>query len=262
MNTSATVISLQDAAANRFNMSTTEELRHYLTEAGEPYQITDDQTKLRNKCLALVGLSPQASVAGPAARPKNFKAGAKEIVPPPGMRLDPNGLWGGRRWRVMIPKPEGSKKARAEVAQWNGKAPYYIPFNEVVSIPEPILNILRDARSVTSKPVPVEGSDGEFTTAWEVWEYNVQVLGVDPLTKDLPGSLTEYYQWKGPNFFRSLNTRELQTICSRLEIELQTGPTGSRRSKSDEELLGDILLFAYGDANAQQSDIETEGDED
>lgn len=248
------IIKFEEAAASRFNLSTTEELQFYLTDAGEALQRGDTQDKLRSRCLALVGLSGSPDIAGPTLRAKKHRSADEEVVP--GYRLDPNGIWKGRRWRIKIPRPEGAKLAKADCFAWNGKAPYWVPYDEVVSVPEPILNIMRDSARPMPRAAETEGTQGEIGTVWEFSGYNVHIMGVDPLTKDLAGSTTEWYQWKAPSWFRKRNTRELQTICGRLDIDTQAGPQGNRRSKSDDEMVGDILLFLFSDANAQDAATE------
>ena len=251
----ATKIPFEEATKHRFSISTSAELREYLDEAGVPHAPSDTQEALRRKCLELVGLSVRDPYATPTARPKTFKASDREITPK--IRLDPNGIWQGRKWRIRVPRPADSKLARAELVGWNGKHPYAVLFDEVVSVPEPILNGLTDMKRVMPKTVPVfGGAQGEVTTEWEFADYTIQILGVDPLTAELPGSLTEWYQWKGPNFYRTCNTRELQTICGRLDIDINTGPENNRRHKTDEELLASVLTFLYSDPTAEQAEDE------
>lgn len=251
----STPSALEQAAKVRFESSTTEELKAYLTELGETFDDTLPQAKLRAKALAAMGL---VDVAGQTSRQRQTVAVASgEAVRPP-YNLSPNGLWGGRRHRIRLPRPEGSKIGRAEGINWNGKAVYWIAYDSVEAVPEPIFNILSDRRRKIVSQEKISNPDGseEIHTKWEFTDMALTYMGVDPLTADRAGSMTEWYQKKGPSWFEKRNTRQLQMIANLLEIPVSKGDA-IKTAKSDEELRGDIFVFLYGYADVKDAEEAT-----
>jgi hypothetical protein len=248
------MIDIQDAAKSRFTGSTSDELRQYLTDLGETFDAGADQDTLRKMVLAAIGLVDVAGAPERAKSPRAMSAG--EPIRPP-YNLTANGKWGGRRMRIRLPRPQGSKLAGAEPVCWNGKAPYWIAYGEVVAIPIPIFAILTDRKDRQVVPDRIKQPDGteEITTKWIFSDMAIQIIGVDPLTADRAGSMTEWYQEKGPDWFKKRNTRELQSICGLLEIPLTKGDV-MKTSKSDEELVSDIFVFLYSHADVVERPAE------
>lgn len=248
----ATPSPLEQAAQLRFESSTTPELKDFLIELGESFDDTDSQSKLRAKVLAAMGL---VDVSGQANRQRQTAAvSSGEAIRPP-YNLSPNGLWGGRRHRIRLPRPEGAKIGRAEGINWNGKATYWLAYDSVEAVPEPIYNILTDRRRKIVSQEKIKNPDGseEIHTKWEFTDMALVYQGVDPLTADRAGSLTEWYQLKGPGWFEKRNTRQLQSIAGLLEISINKGDA-IKSAKSDEELRGDIFVFLYGYADVKDAE--------
>jgi hypothetical protein len=245
------IIPIDEAIKARFSSSTTEELQQYLSDAGIEFVSTEPQDSLRRKCLAMVGLSSSDPVQTPDKKVAGKKSTKEDIVPP--YRLDPNGLWAGRKWRVRVPRPDGNTQAKAAVYSWNGKREMWVPYEEVVSIPEPIYQIMLDLKRTMHRTEEIPGSKGEMTTVFEFADFSLQIIGIDPLTADRAGSITEWYQWKKPSWFRKRNTRELQQIAGMLDIDVRKRDV-NRTSKADDELIADILLFLFADANAEDAE--------
>lgn len=249
---STNFIPIQEAAESRFESSTTEELQFYLTELGEGLNSGDTQAMLRSRVLSAMGLT---DAAGQLRRggASTARVNDNDPIRPP-YNLTPNGLWGGRRIRVKLPRPEGAKLGRAEGIGWNGKATYWLGYDTVEAIPFPIYEILKDRKRRIVGQQKTRNADGseETTTKWEFTDFALLVYGEDPMTKDRAGSLTEWYQGKGPNWFKKRTTRELQTIAQILEVPLQKGDT-FKTSKTDEELCGDIFVALYGSSDVIDS---------
>lgn len=238
------MLSIDDAKASRFEQATLPELRAYADQLGIDYAPTAPGATLRRKLLEACGLPTEvaATQAVPAKRPKI--ASAREAIVPP-YNLTPNGLWGGRRHRVKLPRPAGSKLAAAEGFGWNGKHPYYLPYDEVVAVPEPVLNILREntrPRPIQRK-IPMPDGSVEVTTDWVHDPMPYQYIGVDAETAHLAGSLTEWYQQRGPAWFDKRTHAELRQIAGLCEISLLGH---DRKPVAQDEALARLKTFFFG----------------
>lgn len=116
------VIPVREAMKTRFQSSTTQELLAYLEEVGvdiggPPH----DQHKLRAALCAAIGITDSVGAEKRVSQ-KAVKVNDVGIRPP--YNLTPIGLWGGRRHRITLPRPESAKLARAEPVSWNGKPPF------------------------------------------------------------------------------------------------------------------------------------------
>ena len=133
------MIPLKQAQETNFATSTRAELNKYAQELG----IADDlppnanAATIRAKVLAALGIAAQPGTepAAGGSAPKIERNASNDIFP--SYNLSPDGIWGGRRHRMSIPRPEGSKNAQAEGFAWNGKHTYYLAYDEVTDVPEP-----------------------------------------------------------------------------------------------------------------------------
>lgn len=243
---------IRAAASSRFDRNTTEELLEFAGYLKVSLEGTENQDQLRKRLLSHLGL---VDPTGAALRKSQTKAVSKGEIRP-GYNLTPNGKWGGRRHLIRLSPPPGSKLAKAEPVGWNGKATFWIPYNETVSVPEPIFNVLMDRRSRTPIQVKIKQPDGteEMTTAWEFNSIPFVIYGVDPKTEGLAGSMTEWYSDHKPSWFKERNTRELQSICTLLEISTKLKNGAIEQSKSDEQMLADIFLFLFSNADVEDAD--------
>lgn len=236
-------IPMEEALKTGFATSTREELLEYCQLMGID-KINPQGTiqSLVDAINAALGFAPTG--APDARRPAPPKSA---VIPP--VNLTPHGKWGGRRRRIILPRPEGSTLARAKGFGWNGKATFYVPYDETVAIPYPIYNILKDTKKPRPKRVEMRNPDGstEMTTGWDHNSIPFTDLGDDPVTAHLPTSLTEWYQDKGQQFYFNLGERDLRTVASKLDI-----PTtdGDRRTRPHGELLTEVLVFLFGYAES------------
>ncbi len=244
---------IKEAVSHRFEKSTTEDLLEYLAHLELDVLDTDTQEKMRTRILQHLGI---VDVSGSTVRARQQTAAkAREDIRPP-YNLSPNGLWKGRRYLVKILPPQGAKIGKAEPISWNGKATYWLPYNETHAIPEPIYNIIKDRRQRVPVQKKIKHADGNetITTDWEFNEMPMVDYGVDPKTAHLAGSITEWYQQKKPSWFKARNTRELQTIASMLDIPTKSKNGAVEVSKSNEDLVGDIFIFLFGYADVDDAD--------
>lgn len=251
-------IPIEKAAESRFASSTDAELAHYLETLGLDPIEGEPQEKARGRVLAAMGLT---DISGADRRRTSSAASVKHngpVIRPP-YNLTPNGLWGGRRRRIKIPRPDGVKAGQAEPISWNGKATYWLPYEKVESVPYPIYLILMDRRKRIVGRETVRSGDGaeEMRTTFSFSEYPMSDFGDDPLTADRAPSMTEWYRERGVKFFLARNTRELQSICGLLEISVTRGDI-QKSAKSDEELRADIFTFLYGYPDVTDGDEEPE----
>jgi hypothetical protein len=125
---------------------------------------------------------------------------------------------------------------------------YPIKFNTVQVVPAPILTRLREIEHHRHYQETI-GND--VVTEWTPAEpvYNVEIIGVEPGTEDLPSSMLEWYQRKGPKWFRDLtNIRDLQTIANKLGIDTHSRNPENKKTTplTAEELQANISTFVFG----------------
>lgn len=247
------MIPLADAQAKNFSESTRNELRAYATELGiENIADNADAKTLRKMVCAALGIAIE--VDGRVAQAPQVKNTAKgdRVLPP--YNLTPNGIWGGRRHRLSIPRPDGMKLGQAEGFAWNGKHPYYLAYDEVDAVPEPIYNIIAtNKKRRVSAVKPVGGVEGELTTKWDFDAIPVNYFGVDPETKDRAGSLLEWYRARGSKWFNDLTDRQLMQVARVLEVpsQVHVGDKLPPRVFDIKEMRDRVSEFLYGYADAE-----------
>jgi hypothetical protein len=230
------MISLEEAKKQAFENATIPELRNYCLTAGIEFAPADSGPVLRKRLRSNFGI---ASAAQQFTAPRKKAKAKTEIFPPYNLTTD--GIWGGRRHRIRLPRPPGVKEGVAEMFGWNGKHPYPVKYDEVDLVPEPILNILRDKKS--PRPIRVDKGNGEITTSWEFNDLSFSYLGVDEDTKDRAGSLSEWYQNKGVKWFQERTLPELMAIARLIEISTN----GADKKPLDKDgMLGRLCLFFFG----------------
>lgn len=240
-------IPLEDALKNGLETSTREELVEYCALMGiDNIDHTGTLDHLKNALFAAAGYP----VRGASERTPAREIPRSSVIPP--MNLTPHGRWGGRRRIIELNRPEGSKLARAESFGWNGKATYWCPYGEPVKVPWPIYMILLETKRPRPKQIKTTNADGatEITTGWDHESIPFRDLGDDPLTKQLPGSLTEWYQEKGQPFYLQLGQRDLRTVAGRLDIAVQEA---DRKNRPHDDILSDVLVFLFGYAQSDSS---------
>lgn len=244
------MIPLKEAQEQNFSKSTRAELLAYAQELGiENIPHNANAAQLRRMVCNTLGIALEAEGKAAPAPKVSTTAGGDTIFP--SYNLTPNGIWGGRRHRIQLPRPEGSKMAQAEAFSWNGKHPYYVPFDEPDSVPEPIYNII--VQNKRRRVVQQASNNGEITTAWEFDGNPLIYLGVDEETKDRAGSLLEWYQARGSQWFHDLTPRQLQQVAQKLEVSMvqHMGDKIPPRPLGHEELRDRVLEFLYGYADAK-----------
>lgn len=249
------MIELKVARESSFAESTRAELRAYAEELGlDNVAPSANSATLRAAVMNALGMAPtNVSDTGPhKAKPITSSGGSDNIFP--SYNLGPQGIWGGLRHRMSIPRPDGAKAAQAEGFAWNGKHTYYLPYDEVTDVPEPIFRII--ATNKRRRPVEDKHPDGmggnEITTKWEFDSMPMNYIGVDPVTKNRAGSLMEWYQSRGTDFFDALTLRQMTLIAGRCEVRTVQvlGPGVPPRPFSEDELRGVLKEFFFGYADA------------
>jgi hypothetical protein len=239
-------ITFEEAQATQFQSSTKAELHYYYEQhTGKKLHPQTGGPVAREKLLKVLGIVNEFS----GAKVGVYKAGQEPIFPD--YNLMPNGKWGGRRHRIKVSKPsDATKNENIWVGSWNGSAPYFIRYGEVQAVPEPIYLRIKSLQ----RPVPTSQStdmpDGsvEITTVLHLDDrHAVSWLGVDPDTKDHAGSLTEWYQQKGPDWFRKRTERDCQLIAAKLELKWQDD---DKRPLPHADILARLVEFIFGFADA------------
>lgn len=246
------MIPLKDAQAKSFAESTRAELRLYAEELGiEGLPQNASAAQLRKAVCNSLGIAIEnEGRAAPTPKIVKHDAGGDTLFP--SYNLTPNGIWGGRRHRLSIPRPDGAKAAAAEGFAWNGKHTYYIPYDEVDSVPEPIYNIIVTNKRRRAVTVPQVGGEGEYTTKWEFDSNPIYYIGVDPETANRAGSLIEWYQARGSEWYKGLTQRQITQVARVLEVPMTQymGEGVPRRQLTETELRDRVLENLYGFADA------------
>jgi hypothetical protein len=245
-------ISLDAALKQQFSAATLEELRHYWREkTGTDAPAKMNGPTLRTKLLRECGIVNEFT----GAKVGVFKPGQEPIKPP--YNLSPNGKWGGRRHRIVVGKPvDATKNENAMSLSWNGAPSYYIRFGEVQAVPEPVYDRLRVMQRPICAPKRTVHDDGavEITTDIKLEpRYQISYMGIDPATADRAGSLTEWYQQKGPGWFHARTWRDCQLIAQMLEMQWQDE---EKRPLAHDVILPRLIEFFFGYADAQDPDPE------
>lgn len=240
------------AETSRFQSSTMEELRYYWkVKTGTLAPPRINWPTLRERLLKECGITNEFT----GAKVGQFKPSLEPIFPP--YNVSPNGKWGGRRHRISVARPaDATKNENILSLSWNGSSPYDIRYDEVQRVPEPVYQRLR----VLERPVPTskrtQHEDGSVEISTElktVRRYQISYIEVDPETKDRAGSLTEWYQQKGPSWMRARTPRDCQLIAQRLEMKWQDD---ERRPLPHEDILARLLEFFFGSADVEDATVE------
>lgn len=250
------MIKLADAQAQNFASSTRAELRAYAEELGLD-NVPDNATSavLKQRVMAALGMVvPNSGGGASPVAAKPIKAGKSAAIFP-SYNLTPDGIWEGRRHRLSLPRPEGSQLAQAEGFDWNGKHTYYIAYDEVTDVPEPIYQMIATMRRVRVVPRRTTLADGtlEVTTEWAHDPVSFSYLGPDPLTGKRAGSLMEWYQSRGTQFFHERSLRELSAIAVKVDrpVTRYVGPGLPPQPLNEVELRESLLEFFFGYPDAE-----------
>lgn len=254
------MIPLKEAQKTQFANATRAELRAYAVELGiENLPDNADAKHIKRVVCNALGLVVDTADGHAAPMPASImpENGGSNLFP--SYNLTPNGIWGGRRHRLSIPRPEGAKVAQAEAFSWNGKHPYYIPYDEVDAVPEPIYNlIVQNKRRRVAAERPQGGEMGEMTTRWYFDSASVNYIGVDPETKNRAGSLLEWYRAKGSDWYNTLTDRQLGQVAAKMDIPTREhlGDKIPPRIMSADELRSRVLefLYSYADVKVEPND--------
>jgi len=236
-------VNIETALANNLETSTREEILFYLNALGvSGFRKDADIESLKSLVFSACGITRNTDIE---KQLRGSATVAKSAIVPP-YNLSQNGRWGGRRRRIELPRPEQSK-ARAEPFSWNSKATYWLPYGEVVAVPWPIYMRILETMVPEPKQVKTFDADGnaEVTTGWDFSRRAFRDLGDDPLTADLAGSLTEWYQSKGADFFDALSPRDIRAVANRCDIQTLDQ---DRRARPDEDVRYDLMVFLFGTA--------------
>lgn len=256
------MIDLKTAKETNFVNSTRKELHAYAVELGiDNVAPNADAKTVRVLVMNALGMAPQDTAPAPHQMPVVSSGGSDAIFP--SYNLGVQGLWGGRRHRLSIPRPDGAKLGQAEGYAWNGKHTFYIAYDEVTDVPEPIYQIIvtnKRRRPFQERSVQGDGSV-EITTGWAFDAASMNYIGVDPVTKNRAGSLMEWYQSRGTAWFDKLTMRQMGLVAARCDIPTtqSMGPMSPVRILSEDELRGRLkeFFFGYADAVAEPNpDIE------
>ncbi len=242
-----------------FRNSTLEELRAYCQMIGikiHPRHRDEALKALLCKELGLVvdAASPIADVVR-TIRPKS------DITPP--MNLSPEGIWGGKRYRGTVRKPENdtTKSDFGMYVYANGsyggtKQGYPIKFDAVQVIPAPVYQRSKELethkhRVQTEEVVLDDVSAFDNVTVFEHRPKFSLDFQVEEGTEHLPGSMQEWYQLRlkdDPKWFEKRDLREMNIICEKLSIDTrELDEKGKKAAQIPlEGLKAAVYTFLYG----------------
>lgn len=255
--------SIDTAKDEAFRNSTREELRDYCKMANvqgvKPQHQEEALAKLLRKHFEITG-DPKAPNAGILAKIK-----PKSVVTPE-YNLDPEGIWGGRRWRGKTYRPENEMfKSDAGMdifvngSHGGSASGYFIKFGATQVIPEPVYLRLKELEkssyTVEDQPVVVDGvaytnKKLKFTHD-RMYHLEYQV---EQGTEDRAGSMLEWYQRKTPEWYMERDLREMQIIARKLGIEThEMNDRGNKKSVVIplESLRSGVFQFVFGYAELE-----------
>ena len=216
------------------------ELREHCKELGIPVGPNTKEDAMRVKLLAHYGKQSEFEPARATAR-----KGIRSRVLPPVNLIFEKGQWGGRRHAVTVfrPKDEPDIAGGFDITV-NGYA-YPVVYGELSKMPEPHYLALKNMHSVrgriTLAPNPDGGNPLPTTTLMSERRFSMDYVGVVPETAHLPGSLVEYYNGLGQQFFEDLDSKQVRELCMYIgDIPM--------RDKMDREFDAELLrskLIAY-----------------
>ena len=239
-------MNLTEAVDTKFELCTNAQLRAFCKEVGIPIGPRSAESTMRNALRQHFG-----QMAGfEAATNKNARK-ISSVLPPYNLILE-RGKWEGRRHVVMLQRPPGdSDKAAGRYFSVNAYE-MLVPYDETVSVPEPILHAIRNCVTPRGKQVKIANEEGGYDTKTVVENTQTHTLdykGVDPQTADRPGSLVEFYNSKGVAWFDDLTPAQIREICAYIgDIPM--------RDKQDRELDAENLrnrlkIYFFPDETAE-----------
>jgi hypothetical protein len=251
------MISIDRAKEQMFRKSTPAELRDYCRIEGiKTHPRHSEQTLVSMLCKHFnMTTDPTSNVAHVLDKIK-----PKSTVTPP-MNLDPEGVWGGRRMRGRLRRPQNEMYKRdaglyvfANGSYGGTKEGYGIKFDEVQVIPQPIYERLKEIEITRHKTenVKVVIDDVEHNNKVLTFEHDKMYhldYEVEEGTEHLPGSMLEWYQGHDPKWYMGLDLREMQLIAKKLGLE--THDYNDRGTKKSvviplEALRGNVFTFVFG----------------
>ncbi len=244
------MISIDKAKESLFRNSTKEELREYCKMLGIKFQPAHGEPALQKLLCKELGLTVEST--SPVANVLQAIKPTSRVVPD--INLDPEGIWGGKRFRVRVMRPfnahdkDTGTHIFANGSYGGNSKGYPIRYGATQVIPAPILARLREVEHHRHYQ---ESIGQDVVTEWTPAEpiYNVEVIMVEPGTEHLPSSMLEWYQLKGYKWFTEIKSiRDLQTVAGKLGIDTHTRNPENKKTTplTHEELLANINTFVFG----------------
>ena len=241
-------ITLNDALVDKFKLSTEEELDIFAKEVGVKFSAKDNWDTKREKLLSSFGQKSDNVTSSSDLRPKQIKnTNTGRIVPE--YNLSATGKWEGRRRRINLSPPHGADREKKRIVSFNGYE-VGIVYGQTICVPEPVYLMLSDAKSVIPKQEKTmnEGNVESIRTYFEEKRVNLFTVDeIDPETAHLCGSISEWYQLKGPKFIASLDDQDLVIVARELQIPLEKKDLGNMRRLTNDEIREAVYIFLYGD---------------
>lgn len=191
-------------AQDKFQGLTKDELIEAGKIFGVQFDRATDESVMRIKLCEKIGEAPMRE---PAAAPR---AVGKNKKP----NLTPQGVWEGRRQRVILSRGQLDMGHRNKALIWEGITRVF-PYDEMVDMPEPWFNVMKDAVSAHVTQKKFNDDDGNLQAYVKIeTPYNMHSfrhLGVTPGTEDLPCDLSDYWQReaKRTNYFANYSRSAL-----------------------------------------------------
>lgn len=200
---------IEQAKEDRWRLSDNAELRAHCKELGIPYGPNSKEATMRNALLSNFGMVDEAIPTQLATRRVRNR-----VLPEIGLHLG-RGKWEGRCHLVILHRRPGEGQESGGIYPTVNGYGFPIKYEETVALPEPHYLALKNAMLPKGRMVKEADSDGNVMTRTVINHeraYNMDYIGVDPNTKDRPGSLIEYYNAKGEQWFHELTDKEVREI--------------------------------------------------
>ena len=242
------MIELEQAKETYFTQSTLEEILAYLKEVGVETEKLGPRSRswdaLRKRLMKTLGM---VEYGAPALPMNNTVKMHSAVVPPYNMK--PTGKWEGRRHRITLAKPENTRRETMRAFSVNGYV-CEVKYGEPTPIPEPIWRLIESTQKAV--PIPEVFKDGDVleraTTKFVLEDaYSYKYHGVDPETADRCGSIIEWYQAKGIEFFKTMSLQELRRVAQEIDIPWRDE---EKKPLDKAELLDRVYIHVWSDAPA------------
>lgn len=175
-----------------------EDLEQYARIIGVELKGNLKDDTLRQRLLEKLGKQSMIAMEnnGPVEAAEFDGVGITDIDELFKLNLTGRGKWEGRRRKITVARPDAYEGKLPQFVKW-GRQAVWIRYDEEVSVPYPIWNILKDAKPKRLFQRRSMGEDGMYRIQNQFKPYDrfrISDHGDDPATRDLPVNQKHQYR--------------------------------------------------------------------